>query len=126
MLREHVSCAEPELQRVSQVDRHGDAGRESGVHGSLYGRLCGQHPRRAGEVHRDRVDVDAGHREAQPLQRILGIEGGLAGSLDQVGDRLRHECAGAAGRVEHILAERVGHQLPHDGAGQPVGRVVLA
>ena len=40
-------------------------------------------------------------------------------------DRLGDEGAGAAGRVEDVLLQGIGHYLPHDGARQPVRGVVL-
>ena len=41
-------------------------------------------------------------------------------------DSLGDEGSGAAGRVEDALVERVGNELLHHGASQPVGGVVLA
>ena len=76
-------------------------------------------------MHRHRVNVNAGDGKAQPLQHFFRVKGGLVGGFDEVVDRLGDEGAGAAGRVEDVLLQGVGHHLPHDGARQPVRGVVL-
>ena len=123
---EHVPGAEPELERVSEVDGRCDVGGKAVVDGGLDRRLGGKDPRGAGEVHRHRVDVDARDGEAEFVQSLFGVEGGLGGGLVEVLDRLGDEGPGTAGGVQNVLIQRVGHHLSHHGAGQPVGGVVLA
>ena len=64
--------------------------------------------------------------KAEPVQRLFGIEGRFGGGIVEVGNRLGHEGPRAAGGVQNVLVQRVGHQLSHHGPGQPVRGVVLA
>ena len=125
MLGEQVPSAEPKLEGVSQIDGNGDVGIESVFDGRLYRRLCRQHPRSPGQMHRHGVHVDARDREAQPLQRLLGVECGVFGGLNEMIDRLCDEGARPAGWVEDVLVQGIGHHLPNDGPRQPVRGVVL-
>ena len=126
VLGKHVAGAEPELEGVSKVDWHGDVGGKAIFYGGLNGGLGGQDPGGTGEVDRHRVDVYTGDGESQPIQHVFGIERGIFGSFDEMCDRLGDESPGAAGRVEDVLVQGIGHHLPHDGSSQPVGGVVLS
>ena len=102
-LGEHVTCLKSELEGVSQVHRHRNRAPVTGVLCRLDGRSGRQHPCGAGQVHRNRVNVYAGHREPQPFQHLFGVKSGSFGSVDEVRNRLRDESPGAAGWVEDIL-----------------------
>ena len=78
-----------------------------------------------GQMHRHGVNVDAGDRLPPAVEDFPGFPVGCRGGGDEVGHRLGHEGAGAAGRVQHALVQRVVHQLLYHGAGQPCGGVVL-
>ena len=126
VLGEHVIGAKSELEGVSEVDRDGDICCEALLDRCPYRGLRCQHPRGPGQMHRHRVDVDAGDGETQPFQRVLGTEGSGLGCLYEVGDCFGDECSRPAGGVEDVLVHWVGHHFPHDGARQPVWRVVLS
>ena len=97
------------------------------VDGGLNGGLGCEDPGGPGEVHGHRVHVDARDGGAKLIQDILGVEVGFVrGGLDEVGDGLGDEGAGAAGGVEDALVQRVGHDLAHHGLREPVRGVVLA
>ena len=50
----------------------------------------------------------------------------MAAGLVEVRDRLGDEGTRAAGGIQNVLVQRVGHHLAHHGPGQPVRGVVLA
>ena len=74
-----------------EVDGCGDVGGKAVVDRGLDGRLGGKDPRGAGEVHRHRVDINARDGEAEPVERLFGIEGRLGGGNVEVGNRLGDE-----------------------------------
>ena len=119
---EHVAGAEPELQGVAEVDRNGDGG----PIGALNGPPSCQRPRGAREMHSDGVDVYAGHSVVEPVEQFLSGKSLSLRVFHEVVDRLYDERAGAAGRVEHPLLQRVGDKLADHGAGEPVRGVVLS
>ena len=72
-----------------------------------------------GQMHRHRVNVDARDRFPQAVEDFFRFPIGRTSGGDKMGDRFGYEGAGAAGRVQHPLVQRVVHQFPdHDRASQ--------
>ena len=96
------------------------------VDGCLNGRASGKHPGRAGQMHRNRMDVHPGDGRPQAVKRLSRFQIGSLGRVDEVHDGFGHKCPGAAGGIEDVLIERIGYNFPNHRPRQPVRRVVLA
>ena len=101
-----------------------DASYPSALAALMAGRAA-QSPGGPGQVHRYRVNVDAGYCLSQPVKDFLGFPLSCSGGGEEVDHCLGDKGAGAAGGVQHALVQRVVHQFPNHGAGQPGRGVVL-
>ena len=72
------------------------------------------------------MNVDAGDRPPQAIEDFSGVPAGRFGGGDEVGHRLGHEGARAAGGVQYALPQRIVDHLSNHDAGQPGRSVVFS
>ena len=71
------------------------------------------------------MNVNAGHRVPETVEYLPWVPLRFLCRCNEMGYCLGQECPGAAGGVQHSLIQRVVHQFPDHGAGQPGGCVVF-
>ena len=127
LLGKEISGAIAQLQGIPQIDRDGETGVRVG--GGQDDRAGGQDPRGPGQMHRYRVNVNAGYILPKFAQNFPRLQPRRLARRHHGVAKMVHRCdqesAGTASRVQDALINRIRYHFLDHRLGQPRRGVVF-